>query len=135
MESFNLPCVSCQNQLLDSGSLLGTSFGPFVVCEVCRTLYYIDVMSNLNSKPLITIQPAKLDPDQEFDIIRNAESRVPLKEYLPEKNVGSDWGDYLPESEKEEKNINSHFKKDLKSIIDSSTTPSDLIRELNKSNE
>lgn len=116
MEAFNLPCVSCKSQLMDEGSLLSTYLGPFVVCEVCRALYYIDVVTKTDNKPLIVIQPTKFDPGQEYDIIRHADSRVPLKEYLSKEN--------------EEKNINPHFKQDLKSVIEESVTPSDLIRKL-----
>jgi hypothetical protein len=106
---------------MDEGSLLNTPLGPFVVCEVCRTLYYIDIVTNYENKPVIVIQPAKLEPEQEFQIIRTANSRTPLKDYLDRENEG----------QIEKANINPHFNKDLKTIINEAVTPSDIIRKLN----
>jgi hypothetical protein len=80
-------------------------------------LYYIDVVTNYENKPVIIVQPTKFTEDEEFQYIRTALSRVPLKEYLPKE---------------EEKIINPHFDKDLKSAIEESVTPSDLIRTLHK---
>lgn len=116
---FNLPCKSCSSQLLETGLLLSTEQGPFVCCDICRTLYYIDVGTNYEDKPVIVIQPTKFDPEEEFDIIRNAVKRTPLKDYLPPENS-------------DETIINPHFNQDLKSIIDASVTPSELIRRLHK---
>lgn len=111
MQTFNLTCVYCKNQLLECGLLLGTPSGPFVACDVCRGLYYIEIVNQTNGKAMVVIQPTGMDQDAEFEIIRYAESRVPLAEYLPKL-----------ETEKEEKN--------LKSIIKEATTPSDFIRKL-----
>lgn len=115
---------------MECGSLLSTDGGPFVCCEVCRALYYVDIVANYENKPVIIIQPTHLEPDQEFDIIRSAYARTPLKEYLPNEAdaPGTDWGNYLPKPNAE--NINPHFDKDLKSIIDKAVTPSDIIRGL-----
>lgn len=93
-------------------------------CDVCRTLYYIDVLENAEGSPVIVVEPANLEPEDEFDIIRNAQKRTPLKEYL---------------AEPEDQNINPHFQqqdlriseeRDLKSAIEESVTPSDLIRRI-----
>jgi len=117
-QQFNLPCVSCANQLIEAGSLLSTAWGPFVLCEICSTLYYVDLITKeTDGRPFIAIQPAKLDPTIEFEVIRYAETRVPLKEYLPKEG-------------EEQRIINPHFKKDLKSAIEESVTPSDLIRKI-----
>jgi len=135
MQHFNLPCASCSNQLIDEGSVLRTDMGPFLLCEVCRKLYYIDVVTNFEEKPVIVIQPTHFDPQEEFNIIRYAIARVPLKDYLPQEenpdSLGSDpWGDYLKSPN--EKNVNPHFEKDLKSIIEKAVTPSDLLRGLHE---
>ena len=122
MQTFNLPCISCSNQLFQVGLLLTTQIGPFVCCDVCRALYYIEVIVKEDNTPMIIIQPTGMEPEDEFDIIRHSISSTPLKECLSkEKSV-------------DEKNINPHFNKDLKSAIDSSVTPSDLIRKLHDSN-
>jgi hypothetical protein len=115
---FNLLCVSCQNPLLECGSVLGTYLGLFVVCETCRTLYHIEIATKMDNTPLVILRPAMLEPEEEFDIIRYSDSRISLKEYLARE-------------ENEERNINPHFQKDLKSAIDESITPSDLIRKIN----
>jgi hypothetical protein len=131
VQAFNFICYSCGNQLLETGILLSSSGQcPFVCCETCRTLYYIDVLENAAGQAVIVVEPTRLEPEQEFDIIRNAEKRTPLREYL-EKAEKSD-----------DKNVNPHFKqqelrassgeKDLKIIIENAVTPSDVIRGLNE---
>lgn len=88
------------------------------------------------------VEPTRLEPEQEYDIIRNAEKRISLREYLekaeqPEEEVADPFGNYFLSPNAE--NINPHFnqdlgppeEKDLKSIIDESVTPSDIIRGLN----
>ena len=130
MKSFNFVCVSCSNQLLETGVLLSTAQGPLVLCDVCRELYYIDALENAEGSAVIVVEPMNLEPEQEYDIIRAAEKRTPLKEYLEKAEQPQElkdlWGNYLPN----EKNINSHFDKDLKSIIEESVTPSDIIRKI-----
>jgi hypothetical protein len=73
------------------------------------------------------VEPTHLDLDIEFDIIRNAEKRTPLREHLEKAE------------QPEDKNINLHFKQQdlgipkedaLKSAIEESVTPSDLIRRI-----
>jgi hypothetical protein len=128
MQSFNFICISCGSQLLETGLLLSRAGQcPFVCCETCRTLYYIDALENFDGKAIIVVEPTRLEPEQEYDIIRNAEKRTPLKEYLEKAE------------QPDEKNINPHFKqqnlgipeeKDLKAVIEESVTPSDLIRGL-----
>lgn len=108
---FNLPCVYCSNQLSECGSLLNSpTFGPMVACEICRGLYYVEVIVQAENKPLIAINPTNLPEEVAYDIIRWAESRVPLSEYL------------TPVEDKKEV--------DLKSYIASANTPNDLIRRL-----
>jgi hypothetical protein len=129
MEAFNFICHSCSNQLLETGILLSSNGQcPFVLCDVCRALYYIDALENAAGQAVIVVEPTRLEPEQEYDIIRNAEKRTPLREYLEKAEHPDD------------KNINPHFKqqelgaseeKDLKSIINESVTPSDIIRGLN----
>lgn len=118
MQAFNFLCVSCGNQLLETGALLTTTQGPFVLCETCRTLYYIDVLENAAGQPVMIVEPTRFDPEQEFDIIRDALKSTPLKEHI-DKTV-------------DDRNVNPHFKQDLKSMINKSVTPSDLIRNLHK---
>jgi hypothetical protein len=115
MQIFNYPCISCANQLIVTGLLLITEEGPFLCCDVCRTLYFIDTLKNAEGRHLVVVEPACLGPEIEFDIIRHAQKRTPLKDYLQ-----------IPE----ERNINPHFQENLKSIIEKSTTPSDFIRKL-----
>lgn len=113
--NFNIQCVGCTNPLFECGMLLETDTGPYVVCDLCSFLYYIEIVTTLENKPLIVVQPTKLFPEDEFNIIRTAKSRTSLKDYLPLE---------------EEKNINPHFKKDIKEVIKESITPSDLVRKL-----
>jgi hypothetical protein len=91
------------------------------------------VLENFEGKTVIVVEPTRLEPEQEYDIIRAAEKRTPLKEYLEKaeqpKEPIDPWGDYLPKPNAE--NINPHFNKDLKTIINESVTPSDIIRGLN----
>lgn len=125
MKSFNLSCVSCKNQLLECGLLLDSDIGPLICCNVCRTLYYADVIINTDNKPVIVIQPIKnIDQNEEYEIIRTARSNVPLSEYIPK----------LEKENGEEKIIDPYFKQDLKSTIADSVTPSDLVRKLHQEN-
>lgn len=142
MQAFNFICHACGNQLLETGLLLSsTGQCPFVCCDVCRALYYIEVLENFEGKAVIVVEPTRLEPEQEYDIIRAAEKRTPLREYLEqveqsEKQIDP-YENYLPSPNAE--NINPHFnqdsttpeKKDLKSIIEKAVTPSDVIRGLN----
>lgn len=112
-QNFHLPCVFCKQQLSECGSLINSpALGPLVACEVCRALYFIEITTQIGNKPLIVIQPTNLTPEDEFEIIRYAESRTPLKEYLkqPEDNDKTSLGE----------------------IINSAITPSDLIRKLHE---
>jgi hypothetical protein len=120
MQAFNFLCVSCGNQLLETGVLLATAEGPFVLCETCRALYYIDVLENAEGHPVVVVEPTRLEPEQEFDIIRGALKQTPLKEHL---------------NKVENQNVNPHFKQDLKSMINESVTPSDLVRKLHNFHE
>jgi hypothetical protein len=113
----NLLCISCENQLFQVGLLLTTQIGPFVCCDVCRALYYIDVVVKPDNTSLIVIQPTRMPPEEEFDIIRHSISSTPLKECL------------LPPKERS----TPVQPQDLKSVITSSVTPSDLIRRLHDS--
>ena len=100
--------------------LLATAEGPFVLCETCRALYYIDVLENAEGHPVVVVEPTRLEPEQEFDIIRGALKQTPLKEHL---------------NKVENQNVNPHFKQDLKSMINESVTPSDLVRKLHNFHE
>lgn len=97
------------------------------------------MLENFEGKAVIIVEPTRLEPEQEYDIIRAAEKRTPLREYLEqsEKPINP-YENYLPSPNAE--NINPHFKQqnlgipeeqDLKSIINESVTPSDIIRGLN----
>lgn len=127
MENFYFTCLSCGNQLEDTGVVIDSIYGDLVCCEICRRLYSIEMVVNYENKSVAIIQATHFIEDEEFQLIRLAVTRVPLKEYLL-KQQDDPWGDYLPPSN--EKNINPHFEKDLKSIIDKAVTPSDIIRGL-----
>jgi hypothetical protein len=75
-------------------------------------LYFIEIRQN-GGKTDVILQPTNMDPVDEYEIIRWAEIRTPLKEYLPilEKETPS-----------------------LLEIVSSAKTPSDLIRKLNGEN-
>jgi hypothetical protein len=103
---------------METGLLLATAEGPFVYCEVCRTLYYIDVLENAEGLPVVVVEPVHLAPEVEFDIIRQAQKQTPLREYL-----------IRPKTD-EERIVNPHFNVDIKELINESVTPSDLIRKL-----
>lgn len=127
MENFNIKCASCQNELAVCGLLIESYQGPLVCCDVCRRLYYVDVVVNYENKSVLVIQPTSFTEEEEFQLIRTAVSRIPLSEYLAGKeNSENKWGDY----KKDDENINPHFDKNLKSIIEESVTPSDLIRKI-----
>jgi len=137
VQAFNFVCLSCGNQLLETGLLLSSNGQcPFVCCETCRALYYIDALQDFEGKAIIVVEPTHLDPEQEYDIIRNAEKRISLREYLEKaeqpQEIEDPGGNYLSSPNAE--NINPHFnhpeEKDLKSIINESVTPSDIIRKL-----
>jgi hypothetical protein len=120
MSMFNLPCVYCKRQLIDVGVLLQTTYEFFVYCEVCMGLYYIDVLQSVDSnKPLIVVQPCKMDIEEELYIIDKALNKTRLSEYLTQNQ---DQEQQFPS--KEQKNA------DIKELIESSVTPTDLIRKL-----
>jgi hypothetical protein len=122
MKTFNVSCISCSNQLAECGLLLETHIGPLICCNVCRKLYYVDVITNADGNPLILMQPTDFVDEDEFEIIRSAISSVPLSEYLSEGESGE---------LKDSRIVNPHFDKDLKTVIEESVTPSDIIRGLN----
>ena len=111
----NYLCTSCSNPLLETGLILDTVDGLLLCCEVCRYLYFITVVQSETTTSIL-IKPAGLDPEIEFDLIRYSELRGTLRDYI--------------QSIPQERNINPHFKKNLNSLIDESSTPSDLIRRL-----
>lgn len=100
---------------METGLLLATAEGPFVYCGVCRTLYFVDIIDNGDGTSIVTVEPAGLAPEAEFDIIRQAIKQTPLQEYMNVPN---------------ERMINPHFQENLKSLITKSVTPSDFIRKL-----
>ena len=111
----NYLCVSCTNPLIENGLLLNTLYGLFLCCDICRSLYFIDTINTETGNTLV-ITFAKLDPELEFDLIRWSEVHGTLRDYI--------------QSIPQQPNINPHFKKNLNSLIDESSTPSDLIRRL-----
>lgn len=127
MENLYFTCLSCGNQLEDNGIVIDSIYGNLICCEICRRLYSIEMIVNFENKAVAIIQATHFNEDEEFQLIRLAITRVPLKDYLLSQQKDP-WGNYLPPSN--EKNINSHFDKDLKSIIEESVTPSDIVRKM-----
>ena len=111
MNSFTLPCTYCQNPLSKSGSLLETDIGPFVCCNICRALYFVDVVQQNGSRPVIVINPTHFGQEKEYEIIRFSTKMTPLSEFFAKSDV--------------ENTV------DINQVIKDSKTPTDFIKKLN----
>lgn len=131
-----LRCTGCFNLLYQNGSVIDSDIGPLVVCDICRALYYLQVTpATEECVPIAVIVPTNFSPEDEYDVIRSAITRVSLSDYLLSQIPPCT--EEEQEKEEEERIINPHFEDEdeeeevpLKDIIESSVTPTDFLEKL-----
>lgn len=112
MSNSNLLCSYCRCSLADQGVVIESEIGSLLMCTVCRGLFYINFIVNPNNEiSSIAIKSVNLPQEAEFDIIRYSIGSIPLSQYLLEQKA-------------------QVAPPDIKEVIESSITPSDLLRKL-----
>lgn len=125
MKNPTILCAHCQNQLYDSGLVISSYIGPLLMCSNCRGLYYIDLIMIMPGQYSLSIKTAEFTPDEEYKLIRDSVNPILLADFIKSmKEIGNS----LPPPIKP---LPSNVNTDIKHIIETSVTPSDLIKKLN----